>query len=511
MDNDDVVIRMECDAGEMENLAKTVPDVVHLPAAESINSSTRASSNSSMELDDLTIEVRWMASGLLACSLSATANTMIAEAKMQVEAQAGVPVDEQRLFAGGQELLPSDAVARTSPSSASVPPLLLVRSEIDPRATNLAHFIPTEDFAPIPKGSFNNIRKLADAIHGTVFLKTWDGNGSGKVEKVVVKTLQNERINRHRSKEASELKIHLNKGRVPDHEDSLTEIGILTLLSKLPNLPLYLLHLHGVFADERETWLVTEFCEGGELFSVVAARLIPENEVRRYTWQLLQAVAFLDAHNVGHRDISLENILLKDGNIRLMDFGMAVQSYSASGSSLRYFCPVGKDFYRAPECHVPSGAETAIVVPKDGMRPGDIVSVSASGFLCEVKVPEDAKPGSICKAELWGYRVPPADVFSSGVCMFILSTQTPPWNRAVLNDQSFNFVRRQGAGGLVALLKSWNKNTLSEDAMQLLTGMLQFEPQKRNTVADCLASPWFTPMCDTSIPVHSHQAALGGA
>lgn len=510
--NIEVAMGENCDMMvDTENSAEGVANDAHAPVDESITSTTRASSSSSME--DMSVEVRWMASGVAACSVSATTSTMTAEVKLQVQEQSGVPVDEQRLFLGDRELLPRDAVARTSPSSASVPPLLLVRSEIDPRATNLAHFIPTEDFAPIPVGSFQRVRKLADAIHGTVYLKTWNGDGCGEPETAVVKTLENHRINRHRSKESSELNIHLGKARVTDFEDSLTEIGVLAYLSKLPNLPLYLLKMLGVFADEQETWLVTEFCEGGELFSTVAAGPVLDSDVRRYTWQLLQAIAFLDAHSIGHRDISLENILLKDGNIRLMDYGMAVQSYSVSGTPLRYFCAVGKDFYRAPECYVPSGAEASVVVPRVGVSPGDVISVSSAGFLCEVKLPKDANPGCICKAELWGYRTPPADVFSAGICMFILGAQVPPWHKAVLSDPGFSYVRRQGAGGLAALLRSWNKAPFSGDAMQLLTGMLQLESQKRHTVADCLASPWFAPLRDTSIPVHTQhsQAALGGA
>ena len=44
-----------------------------------------------------------------------------------------------------------------------------------------------------------------------------------------------------------------------------------------------------------------------------------------WSWQLLQAVAFLHKQQICHRDISLENILLSKGDIRLMDFGQAVR------------------------------------------------------------------------------------------------------------------------------------------------------------------------------------------
>merc|ERR1712178_604053 len=116
---------------------------------------------------------------------------------------------------------------------------------------------------------------------------------------------------------------------------------------------MYLLRFQGVFIESRFTWLVTELAEGGELFSVAASGAVTESQVRRYMWQILQAVSYLHKHCIGHRDISLENVLLKDDVVRVMDFGMAVRSHSASGMPLRYFKTVGKDFYRPPECYVP--------------------------------------------------------------------------------------------------------------------------------------------------------------
>lgn len=52
---------------------------------------------------------------------------------------------------------------------------------------------------------------------------------------------------------------------------------------------------------------------------------------------------YLHAHDIGHRDISLENVLLKNGVTRLMDFGMAAQTRRRCGTRLRYFRAVGKD------------------------------------------------------------------------------------------------------------------------------------------------------------------------
>eukprot|EP00913_Durusdinium_trenchii_P033759 g31603.t1 len=107
------------------------------------------------------------------------------------------------------------------------------------------------------------------------------------------------------------------------------------------------------------TWLVLENCDGGDLFDWVErqrdAGLLNEQQIKRYVWQILKAVDFLHSHNVGHRDISLENLLLRNGEVRLMDFGQAVQLQDKDGRPYHYFrmsgvsnagtCCFGQDLY----------------------------------------------------------------------------------------------------------------------------------------------------------------------
>jgi serine/threonine protein kinase len=375
-------------------------------------------------------------------------------------------------------------------------------------------------------GEFTQVRRLAKAIHGEIFMYRWsrvpsrssktqqeqdcDHNNGDNVCEVAVKKLLTERIARNIGKDKDERLVHLDSRNAPDPEDALTEIGVLTYLSQQRDLPQYLLKMHGIFKeDDRHTLLVTEFAEGGELFSVAASgKSLPEADVKQYVWQMLQAVAYLHLHRIGHRDVSLENVLVKDGNIRLMDFGMAVQSHSASGTELRYFRMVGKDFYRAPECYVPAGSEIRAVAP-DGSSPGDVVLVASGPVLCEAKLPPGSWPGQICTAELWGYAAQPADVFSSGICIFILAWQSPPWHRASLQDPSFCYARARGDGGVEALLWNWMKKPLSPEAMQLLHEMLRPDPTTRPSAAACLASPWFASLADTPVPVHSRPDKVG--
>merc|ERR1712176_311867 len=121
-----------------------------------------------------------------------------------------------------------------------------------------------------------------------------------------------------------------------------------------------------------------------------------------------------------------------------MDFGQCVRTHDGD-TELRYFSPAGKDMYRAPECYIPHrhGDRMVVSVPEPLPAQTDGITFTKLDFtnhLCEVKIPSDAKPGTRCSAELMGYRVPPADVFSCGVTIFVMLLGQPPWRQAMLTD-----------------------------------------------------------------------------
>jgi serine/threonine protein kinase len=313
---------------------------------------------------------------------------------------------------------------------------------------------------------------------------------------VAVKMLRGEHLQRQAARSsgspADERQIHLEPWKHHhEAEDALSEIGVLRYLSKQPDLPAYFLRTLGFFAGGSYVWLTTELAEGGELFEVInRGEVLSEERSLRYTWHLLQALAYLHRHGIGHRDISLENALLKDGVAKLMDFGMAVRSRSASGTPLRYFLAVGKEFYRPPECYVPTN-QTALVLAPAGAKAGDVVQVQVgSANLCEVRLPPDAVPGRTCRAQLWGYAVEPVDVFSCGICFFMLGYQCPAWPKATLSDSYFAYAHRSGRG-VASLLQHWGKPLLSPEAMRLLTDMLTVDPAARPSAGECLGYPCF--------------------
>ncbi|XP_059821472.1 cyclin-dependent kinase-like 2 isoform X2 [Hypanus sabinus] len=69
--------------------------------------------------------------------------------------------------------------------------------------------------------------------------------------------------------------------------------------------------------------------------------------VRSYLLQILRGLAFCHSHNIIHRDIKLENILVSDGSVlKLCDFGFA-RTLAAPGEAHTEY--VATRWYRAPE------------------------------------------------------------------------------------------------------------------------------------------------------------------
>lgn len=464
------------------------------------------------------LEVRWMASGEVACMVDLTPAVRVEDLRSQVFDRSGVPPNQQRLWLEKGEELPHKGdlypLLYGSSSATIVEAILLVRSSTplrpldDPRNSNRAHFRSLLCLESGPVGNFTKKRKLSNAIYGEVAQFQWCGDKSSSVRDVAVKIMSMEKAHQNDEKEANEWSAHRQRQNLPHPEDALSELGILKYLSQQRDLPRFLLRALAIFTVSSDLWLVTEFADGGDLLDAVMAGNVDKSSARRYTWQLLQGVKYLHEHKIGHRDISLENILLKGGSIRLMDFGNAVQSRSEEGDELRYFFIVGKDIYRAPECYVPDGSIQKVLVPT-GALPGDVILHADRYGLYQVRLPADAVPGEVCSADIWGYAAEPADIFACGVCFFCMSyANCTPWKTAELSDEFFNYSYKTGDKGLQNLLRHWGKPLLEEEAMKLLTEMLAADPLGRPCASDCLKSSSLKYFADTLVPLHSEADSL---
>ncbi|TMW55046.1 hypothetical protein Poli38472_013808 [Pythium oligandrum] len=167
---------------------------------------------------------------------------------------------------------------------------------------------------------------------------------------------------------------------------------------------------------------------GGDLLSLLErqpSHRLPEQQALSLFFQIVQGVQCLHDNGIGHRDLSLENVLIDDDNkLKICDFGLSVGAAASSKEC------VGKRNYMAPE--VVAGVE---------------------------------------------YNPIQADVWSLGILLFIMLTGSPLFDVARISDNRFRAVQRVGVGGV---LRQWRlQDAISQSTVQLMTDMLCTSPSDR--------------------------------
>lgn len=87
----------------------------------------------------------------------------------------------------------------------------------------------------------------------------------------------------------------------------------------------FLIRMWGTFQDSSSVFMVMDFIEGGELFSLLRkSQRFPNPVAKFYAAEVTLALEYLHSHDIIYRDLKPENILLdKNGHIKITDFGFA--------------------------------------------------------------------------------------------------------------------------------------------------------------------------------------------
>ncbi|XP_017311630.1 serine/threonine-protein kinase PAK 6b isoform X3 [Ictalurus punctatus] len=111
---------------------------------------------------------------------------------------------------------------------------------------------------------------------------------------------------------------------------------------------------------EEELWVIMEYLQGGALTNIVSETRLSEEQIATVCDAVLQALAYLHAQGVIHRDIKSDSILLTlDGRIKLSDFGFCAQ---ISKDIPKRKSLVGTPYWMAPEVisKTPYGTEVDV-------------------------------------------------------------------------------------------------------------------------------------------------------
>jgi p21-activated kinase 1 len=102
----------------------------------------------------------------------------------------------------------------------------------------------------------------------------------------------------------------------PKKELIINEILVMRS-SRHPNIVNYI----DSFLHKNDLWVVMEYMEGGSLTDVVTANLMTEGQIAAVSRETCQGLEHLHRHQVIHRDIKSDNVLLSmNGDIKLSEW-----------------------------------------------------------------------------------------------------------------------------------------------------------------------------------------------
>uniref|UniRef100_A0A8D3BL13 Ribosomal protein S6 kinase n=1 Tax=Scophthalmus maximus TaxID=52904 RepID=A0A8D3BL13_SCOMX len=236
------------------------------------------------------------------------------------------------------------------------------------------------------------------------------------------------------------------------------EIAALRQCEAHPNI----VKLPDVFTDQYHTYLVMELLRGGELLErIKRKKLFGEAEASQLLQSLFSAVSFMHEAGVVHRDLKPENVLFadegEDSVLKVIDFGFA------------RLCPAGSAPLQTP-C-----------------------------FTLQYAAPELFESAGYDKS---------CDLWSLGVILYtMLSGQVPfqSEQRGMTSSYAADIMQKIKEGDFSLDGEAWKG--VSEDAKELVKGLLTVDPENRLKLSDLKENSWLqggasmstTPLCTPDV------------
>lgn len=228
-----------------------------------------------------------------------------------------------------------------------------------------------------------------------------------------------------------------------DQRVFLKEIEMLAQLDH-PNI----IKIYEYYVDELNYYIISEFAKGGELYEqIFKLKNFKESHAAIIMQQILSAVCYMHSKGIVHRDLKPENIMLESRNngnlsIKIIDFGTSNYCNGEKKLSLK----VGTPYYIAPEV-------------------------------------------------LKGMYTDKCDIWSIGVIMYILLSGSPPFYG--YDDRSI--LRKVKEGKYNLNIPEFEN--ISQEAKDLISKMLTYNPDERITAKEALKHPWFQKFTRGSLPL----------
>ena len=226
-------------------------------------------------------------------------------------------------------------------------------------------------------------------------------------------------------------------------EDLLTDGEIMDEIEILKNLDHPdIVRIMEFYNTETSYYIINEFCPGGELYEKIN-NVFSETQIAVMFRQILSGLAYLHSNNIIHRDLKLENILIKEIEksketnedlyvLKIIDFGTA----KIFDKNKKARAIVGSSYYIAPE----------VLNKKYG-----------------------------CECDLW----------SAGVILYMFIVGHAPFD----GKSDREIMEKVKKGDYLKNEKRWRN--ASKEVRDLINKLLKYKPEERLTAFEALKHPWF--------------------
>ena len=244
-------------------------------------------------------------------------------------------------------------------------------------------------------------------------------------------------------------KIKISNFTKADEESIMNEIKMLKVIDHP-----YIMKIYEYYEKDDYIYIVTEYLAGGELFERIdKLTKFTEATAAGYISQILMALSYLHSKNIIHRDIKPENIVFEtnnaNSNLKVIDFGTSREVVEHKKLNTK----MGTAYYIAPE-----------------------VLLKNYDFKC--------------------------DIWSCGVILYVFLCGYPPFN----GSSEEKIIRRVIDGTLVFPKEEWSH--ISDEAKNLITRMLTYNPEHRPTADQVLQDPWFNKVSKTNVDLNSISSVI---
>eukprot|EP00238_Polyblepharides_amylifera_P004131 CAMPEP_0196593244 /NCGR_PEP_ID=MMETSP1081-20130531/75130_1 /TAXON_ID=36882 /ORGANISM="Pyramimonas amylifera, Strain CCMP720" /LENGTH=467 /DNA_ID=CAMNT_0041917175 /DNA_START=391 /DNA_END=1794 /DNA_ORIENTATION=+ len=219
--------------------------------------------------------------------------------------------------------------------------------------------------------------------------------------------------------------------------------------------------LKEVIRENDELYFVFEYLDFN-LYQLIKDRdkYLPEAKIRNWMFQLIQSIAYLHKHGYFHRDLKPENLLVHNDTVKLADFGLAREIRSRPP----YTDYVSTRWYRAPEVLLRSPYYNA---------PIDMFAVGC--IMAELYTLRPLFPGSSETDEIYK------------ICSVLGTPTTSSWADGLKLAANMNFRFPQFAPTPISSLIPH----ASQEALEMIEGLIAWDPARRPTAVQCLQMPYF--------------------